>query len=261
MMLTLDQLRTGFETFGLKDKPVIAHASLKSFGYVQGGAEALIVALLDSVGALVMTAHTYKTMVTPLAGPKNNGMAYGEEQDLNRMAEFFTPDMPVDPLMGAVPEILRHRRDAQRSMHPILSFVGVNAEQALASQTLDEPLAPIRALAEQGGWILLLGVDHTVSTSIHYAEKLAGRRQFLRWALTEEGVIPCPGFPGCSMGFRALESEAALFAMKANVGEALVQAVPMVHLFNLVVKKIKENPHALLCQQDDCARCNAIRNG
>ena len=66
----------------------------------------------------------------------------------------------------------------------------------MAVQTLAEPLAPIGALAQRGGWVLLLGVNQTVNTSLHYAERLAGRPQFTRWALTYEGVRECPQFPG-----------------------------------------------------------------
>jgi aminoglycoside 3-N-acetyltransferase len=62
---------------------------------------------------------------------------------------------------------------------------------------LDDPLAPVGALAEENGTVLLIGVNHTVNTSIHYAEKIAGRKQFIRWALTPQGVRECPGFPGC----------------------------------------------------------------
>ena len=70
--------------------------------------EALLRAVLNSVGALMMPTFTYKTMITPNVGPPNNGITYGAEQDLNLMAEPFTPNMPCDKLMGIVPETLRN---------------------------------------------------------------------------------------------------------------------------------------------------------
>ncbi len=73
------------------------------------------------------------------------------------------------------------------------------------AQSLKAPFAPISVLATKGGWVLLLGVDHSVNTSIHFAEKMAGRRQFVRWALEENKIIECPSFPGCSNGFNQLE--------------------------------------------------------
>jgi aminoglycoside 3-N-acetyltransferase len=122
-----------------------------------------------------------------------------------------------------------------------------------------DPLGPLAALERQGGWAVLMGVNHTVNTSIHYAEKLAGRRQFLRWALTPKGVVECPGFPGDSAGFQDIAPEMEKFTRKVQIGAAMVQAVPLVMLFKVVVARIRKDPLALLCQQEDCERCGEIR--
>ena len=122
-----------------------------------------------------------------------------------------------------------------------------------------EPLGPLGALEKQGGWAVLMGVNHTVNTSIHFAEKLAGRRQFLRWALTPKGVVECPGFPGDSAGFEAIAPDMEKFTRKVQIGPASVQAVPLVMLFKVVIARIKKDPLALLCQQVDCERCGEVR--
>jgi aminoglycoside 3-N-acetyltransferase len=197
-------------------------------------------------------------MVTPVTGPPRNGITYGSP-DINRMAVPFTPDLPADKLMGIVPETLRRHPQARRSFHPILSFAGINANFALEAQTLYNPLAPIGALAEQGGWLLLMGVDHTVNTSIHYAEKLAGRRQFTRWALTPQRIVECPGFPGCSLGFGALARDLTRATRSTRVGKTFVHAVPLTALFEIVGMLLKKDSDALLCDRADCARCNAVR--
>jgi aminoglycoside 3-N-acetyltransferase len=258
-MVAIKELRSAFETLRLTREPVIAHASLKSFGYVDGGVYALLDAMLTSFGSLIMPTHTYKTMITPPNGPEHNGITYGSQQVLNRMAEHWSPDMPADKMMGIVPETLRRNAKAKRSSHPILSFAGVNADDILATQTIEDPLAPIGELAKRGGYALLLGVDHTVNTSIHYAEKLAGRRQFVRWALTQEGIVACPGFPGDSSGFGVIAQDIAPFIYKIKVGEAIVQAVPLDRLFKVVAYLIKQEPSALLCTDLTCERCNEIR--
>jgi len=259
IMLTYEKLKEAFDSLRLQDAPVIAHASLKSFGEVDGGAWTLLRAVLDSVGALMMPTFTYKTMITPNVGPPNNGITYGAEQDLNLMAEPFTPNMPCDKLMGIVPETLRNLPNAKRTSHPIQSFAGIRAEKFLAVQTIQNPLASIAALAEADGWVLLLGVDHTVDTSIHYAEKLAGRKQFLRWALMPNRIVECPGFPGDSAGFNAIAPVLVNDTRAIQIGNTVVQAVPLKVLFFKVINSIKENPLALLCQQDDCERCTAVR--
>ena len=177
-------------------KPFVFHASFSSLGEVQGGPETLLGALLTVSDAVLSPAFTYKTLLVPETGPENNGLVYGGNDDANQMAEFFRLDMPVDPAIGVLAETLRkHPKSDDRSSHPILSFTGMNVGPALESQSLQEPLAPIEWLYRQNGYVLLIGVDHTANTSIHYAEKLAGRKQFTRWALTSSGGCGMSRFP------------------------------------------------------------------
>jgi aminoglycoside 3-N-acetyltransferase len=129
--------------------------------------------------------------------------------------------------------------------------------------------------------VVLAGVDHTVNTSMHLAEKLAGRRQFIRWALVRdmltrpvplklsgrnfastsvnERVIECPGFPGCSAGFQAISKDIQPFTKRVTAGNSAIQAVPLAALFHAVISKINQDPKALLCFDPNCARCNTVR--
>lgn len=259
-MLTFRDLSSAFQSLDLGDKPVIAHASLSSFGAVRGGAETVLGALLTAANALVMPAFTYSTMITPMDGPSNNGITYGANKDSNRMAQFFDPEMPVDKSIGIIAETLRQHPQARRSRHPIYSFAGIHAEQAIEAQTLGNPFAPIEVLTQAQGWVLLLGVNHTANTSIHYGEQRAGRRQFVRWALTYQGVIACSNWPGCSGGFEQITPHLEWFVRKIQVGNALVQAIPLNNLVEIVQELITDNPLALLCNHAACERCQAIRN-
>lgn len=254
-----DELKAAFQELSLADKPIIAHASLQPFGYVQKGADAVLRALLDSVKSLIMPTFTYKTMITPEVGPPNNGIVYGGDGDLNKMAQPFILNMRADPMMGILPETLRNHPSAKRTSHPILSFAGIESDLVLGTQTLYEPFAPIGALAEEDGWVVLINVDHSVNTSIHWAEKLAGRKQFLRWALVGDRVAECPNFPGDSSGFNAIAEYIRPDTRRVDMGEAFIQAVPLKRLFEAVQELIKLDPLALLCQRMDCERCNAVR--
>ena len=259
-MISFRDIITGFKKLELEPQSqAIAHVSLRSFGEVRGGAETVLGALLASVKGLVMPTFTYDTMITPETGPENNGITYGSGKDLNRMAEFFRPDLPADPSMGVVADMLRRHPAAHRSSHPILSFVGIQADEALQAQTIEEPLAPIRCLVDKQAWVLLVGVNHTRNTSIHFAEKLAGRKQFIRWALTAKGVVECPGWPGCSDGFEAAAPALAEITRKVQVGASLIQALPLGPMVEAVQALIHSDPLALLCSRPDCERCNAVR--
>ena len=254
------EFAAGLRKLGIgRSSPVIFHASMSAFGQVHGGADSILGALMANYNSLMAPTFTYRTMLVPEGGPPDNGMTYGSGKDKNLMAEFFHSDMPADRLIGAVPEALRRHPDARRSIHPILSFAGIHVVEALQAQTIAEPLAPIRVITGAGGWVLLLGVDHTVNTSIHYAEKLAGRKQFVRWALTRNGVQECPGFPGCSEGFQAIAPRLRWATRRALIGSGQVEAVSLADLVNTVQKMISENPLALLCNRSYCERCLSVR--
>jgi len=259
-MLTLEDFNSALENLESENKPAIAHASLKSFGTIRGGTDAVLRALLEHVSGLMIPAFTYKTMIFPEVGPPNNGLTYGKQRDLNLMAEPFRYDMPVDPMIGTLAETLRQYPGAMRTAHPILSFTGFRLDDALLTQTVYNPFAPIGWLADQDGWVLLLGVDHTVNTSIHYAEKLAGRHQFVRWALTPNRIVECPGFPGCSDGFEAIRPDFEDISQRIELGDSFIEAVPVKLLLQVVEARIKLNPLALLCQRDECERCDTVRN-
>lgn len=260
-MISFRELVTGFREVSLATgRPVIVHASMSAFGdEVRGGTGSVLGAILTVTNRVMAPTFTYKTMVTPEEGPPENAIAYGMSAEQNRMAEFFSPDMPTDRMMGSLAEAVNRHALAKRSSHPILSFAGIGLELALNAQTMLEPLAPLRVLAEMGGDVLLIGVDQRVNTTIHYGERLAGRRQFMRWGLTMQGVMECPGFPGCSDGFNAIETYIAEFTRRTHIGLAEIQAIAMEPLLKTVVDLLAEQPDALLCERTECERCNAAR--
>jgi aminoglycoside 3-N-acetyltransferase len=258
-MITFQEIASGLKKLDLPEAPVIAHASLSAFGEVKGGAQTVLGAILRCSDRIMMPAFTYKTMIIPEDGPTRNGIDYGSGRDLNQMAVFFQRNMPVDRLMGEVAETLRQMRQAKRSMHPVLSFTGIGVDEALATQTLNEPLNPIGELMEENGWGLLLGVDHTVNTSIHFIERLAGRKHFTRWALTAEGIREFSGFPGCSNGFQEAVPFLEKITRRVQIGPAVVQAIPLQTMAEILLDIIQTNPLALLCNAPACDRCDTMR--
>ncbi len=258
-MLTFQEIASGLKKLDLADAPVIAHASLSAFGEVKGGAQTLLGAALYVMDRLMMPTFTYKTMIIPEDGPTNNGIEYGSGHDLNQMAAFYQPNMPADPLMGVVAETLRQMIQAKRTNHPVLSFAGVGMEDILETQTMNEPLNPIKELLSRKGWVVLMGVDHTVNTSIHYVEKLTGRKQFTRWALTSEGIREFSGFPGCSNGFQEALPFLEKITRRVQIGFAVVQALPLATMTEILLDVLNANPLALLCNTPNCERCDAVR--
>jgi aminoglycoside 3-N-acetyltransferase len=259
-MLSYRDLTTRLRDLGLgSGGRVVAHVFLPALGPITGGAETVLGSLLASCEILLMPAFTYQTMVTPATGPPENGLTYGADPDQNSKAEFFHPDLAPDPAFGEVVEALRRKPGALRSNHPVLSFVGLGADEGINAQSLDDPLAPIAWLAQQDGDVLLLGTTHSSNVSLHYAEQLAGRKRFLRWALTLEGVVACPSFPGCSDGFEAIQPHLDGIARTTRIGAAEAQLIPLRDLVHVAVSWIRHDPRALLCDRLTCERCSDVR--
>ncbi len=235
----------------------LVHASLESMAPVAGGSDTVVGALLATCETVVTPTFTLRTLVVPTVGPPDNGVVYGTAP--NAEAEIFDPGMRADADLGSFAEGLRRHPQAQRSSHPALSFAGVRAEEVLATQTLDEPLAPIRALAEEDADVLLIHAGHRQNVSLHWAERLAGRKQFIRWALTSQGVVECPAFPGCPDGFEAIGARLEGVSRDTTLGNDRLLAVPLRDLIHIAVAWIRQDPRALLCDRLGCERCAAVR--
>lgn len=158
---------------------LIVHTSLRSLGYVVGGAETLIRALLTLIGeqgTLMMPAQTWKNL-DPLTGVHWDA----EEAWWPIIREEWPAyDKEVTPAigMGVVAEMLRTWPGARRSDHPARSFaaVGKHAEYLTGNHDLSEifgPGSPLDKLYKLDGYILLIGVGHDKNTSLHLAETRA----------------------------------------------------------------------------------------
>ena len=242
---------------------VIAHVSLAAIepGSVRGGTETVLGALLASCGTVVMPAFTPQTLVWPESGPPDNGCTYGNHAEENARAVMFSPDLPVDADLGQAAERFRRHLQARRSDHPVWSFaaVGAHAQEIVAAQSLDSPLGPVEWLYDRGGDVLLVGMDHRHNTAIHLAEKFAGRKQFVRWAVGVERAYRLPDLPGCNKGFNAIASKLAWITHQAAIGTLAFQRIPIIHLIQVAVQAIQEDPYALLCSDLKCELCNAVR--
>lgn len=241
------------------DSPVLVHANLNNCGGIRGGEEAIISALYTMTKRVIFPAYTTSTMVTPSDGPAHNGMRYGDDQESNLTAVRFHTELPVDGSLGSLAEKFRRLPQSTRSAHPIMSFSAIDLDAALQAQTIDEPLNPIAYLSQAKGWVLLIGADQTANTTLHYIEKLAGRKQFTRWARSGDAILACPNLPGCPEGFNKANPILQPISRNVSLDGCQMSAIPM----NLMIHRVKswlvEEPQALLCDRPECEMCADIR--
>lgn len=174
-----DEIVNDLKALGiLPEDNLLVHSSLSSLGWVVGGAQTLVDALLESVkeGTLVMPTHT-----TGNTDPSN----WSNPPVPDRWWASIRENMPAyDPLktptrgMGVVPELFRSYPRVTRSDHPVASFAafGPLAE----SLTKAVPFQPefgqgslLDRLRNHNAKVLLLGVGHDSNTSLHLSEHLS----------------------------------------------------------------------------------------
>lgn len=174
---TVVTLEKEFRNMGISSGDIIVvHASLRSIGWVNGGAEAVVRALLAALGTegtLVVPTHTdYLTLSDDWSNPP-----VPPEWNLSIQDTMlpFDPKTSRSRCMGEIAETVRTWPGARRSHHPRTSFaaIGPHAEEITATHTLVSILgeeSPLGTLERLNAQVLLLGVGFERCTAFHLAE-------------------------------------------------------------------------------------------
>ena len=148
----------GLSRLPLPKNPILmTHSSLKSFGYVEGGAAAVIQALLTICGVggtLVMPTLSFKS--------------------IDESAPFWDARETCSDT-GLITEVFRNMPGARRSMHIVSSAAALGQDSLFLTQYHDDtpcgPGSPYWKLIERGGYSLFIGVGFGSNTLFHAAEE------------------------------------------------------------------------------------------
>ncbi len=247
----------GLEEAGLqKGDPVIVHASLKSMGYVCGGAQTVIEALLQTVGpegTVLMPTQSWKNL-DPAAGVHWQSSP-AEWQKIRDFWPAYDKNLTPTDNMGAVAELFRRWTGSLRSDHPARSFAanGKHARYLTQEHDLQDIFgdsSPLGKLYRLEGKILLIGVDHDKNTSLHLADARAeypgkhtvtessamlveGTRQ---WVSYETLYVDGKDFNDIGRAF-----EAVYPVGEGNVGNARIRCMEQKTLVDFAVSWIEAN--------------------
>ena len=252
----------------MSNRAVCLHASLKSFGRVAGGADAVIDSFLAAGCTLIVPTFFYDSQAPPppgrsipqngttpewIAGRKN---VIGYDPDANQISR---------EAMGAIPARLLERPGRLRGGHPTDPFAGLGprAAEMIAEQAPLNVFGPFKTLyAGEAANLVLAGVGLHAATAIHFAEELSGRRLFRRWAMLSDGRVIETEEGGCSEGFEKLAPALAHLERRVTVGRSLWRIYPFREFVDSAAAAIRENPGITHCADPDCIRCNdAVRGG
>ncbi len=175
-MHTRKTIITELEKLGLQNYPaVMIHTSMRKVGEIEGGADTLIDALLQTLGPL-----------------GNLVMVLGADDD----EPFDALTTEADEDMGIVPELFRERSGVQVNDHAAARYAahGPQAEFLLNPTQLHVyhgPGSVLERLTEMNGAVLRMGADTDTVTLTHLAEYFADvpdkRRVSLRYERADSG--------------------------------------------------------------------------
>jgi aminoglycoside N3'-acetyltransferase len=158
--LTQADIAAGLRGLGvLAGAGVMVHSSLKSFGHVEGGAGAVVAALME-----VVTADG--TLLLP---------TFNHDVPFHEAGPGYYDPRETPTINGAIPDAFWRLPGVQRSLdptHPIAAW-GRNATRYTEAhhRTLTMgPQSPLGLLCAEGGYGLLLGVTYSANTFHHVVE-------------------------------------------------------------------------------------------
>ena len=180
MPLTVTSLAGQLRANGLAEgQTVLVHVAMSKLGWIAGGAEAVILALLEAVGesgTIMMT--TLSSANTDPRDWQHPPVPESWWQTIRDHTPAYNPLTTPTRGMGRVPELFRTWPGALRSAHPAFSdaALGPSAGYLVAEHDLREDIgdrSPLGKLYELNGHVLLLGVGHGNNSSLHLAEHRA----------------------------------------------------------------------------------------
>lgn len=250
------------EKAGVREgQAIMVHTSLSSLGFVCGGAQTVIEALMECVGAkgtIMMPTQSWKNL-DPEAG------VHWEEpkewwQAIRDNWPAYDKDITPTNTMGVVAEMFRKWPGALRSDHPARSVAawGKHAEYLTKDHDLSNIFgegSPVGKLYELDGYVLLIGVGYDKNTSLHLADVRAeypgkhmsaessavmenGRRV---WKTYETLYVDGEDFDAIGEAF-----ERERGAAKVSLGNGTITFMKQRELVDFAVEWIQKNRHGEL---------------
>jgi len=269
-MIGKNELLCAVEALGLAGKEVCIHASMRSFGdRIEGGLSALIDVFLEKGCTILVPTFSDDYEAAPVEPykPDQNGAgdySWWASIDFSNVPVFDTASKSITvEEMGVFAQAVLESEGAVRGNHPLnsLTALGEGAAALVAGQTARDVYAPLAQLCRDGGYVLMMGTGLESATIIHYAEELAGRVPFIRWALNEKRETIPVSAGSCSEGFGHLQGIADTMAKKVTVGGSEWCCLPAKEFAEACAAAIQADPMITHCGEPGCRCDDAVKGG
>ncbi len=259
--VTKEVIKAVFTEVGLSAKDsVMVHTSLSQMGYVCGGAQTIIEALMETVGengTIMMPTQSWKNLDPEI------GVHWEVDEDEWDVIRENWPayDKAITPTntMGAVAEMFRSWPGVLRSDHPARSVAawGKNAAYLTENHDLSNIFgegSPIGKLYELDGKVLLIGVGYDKNTSIHLADvraKYPGKHNSIEHsAVMENGQRVWKAYETLFVDGEDFDDIGASFeeeheVKKAVIGNATLRFMKQREVVDFATKWIEKNRRAV----------------
>jgi len=232
MGLELEDIVAGLKELGLAQRDLVeVHTSLSRLGWVDGGAETVIAALIEVVGedgTIVMSAYN----VSPAIPVTDEEQARG----IGWKVRILDPGSDEPTGMGVVSDTFRRRPD-------VICGTGIHRTCAWGRDA-KQHTEGYENLVEADGWVLLVGVDIYRCSSLHVAERVPipeeiARRfevpeEILRDYPEDQWAVGYGGVPGDPWGTAWRVAQERGLVRTTTVGQAtchLFKAKEMVRIY------------------------------
>lgn len=241
-------LREQLRELGLeRGDVVLVHTSFRAIRPVDGGPEAVIDALMETVGP-------EGTIVMP---------SWTDDDE-----EIFDPtSYEVDDHLGVVADSFWQRPGVLRGTHPFaVAAWGRHADHITSAPFIVPPHAPDSGVArahDLDGKVLLLGCDHDANTTVHLAELMAD----VPYRVPHHVTILEDGRPTridygendhCCIGFNQAEGwlEARSLQRKGSFGGGIARLMRAKDVTATVVEELASDRCRLLHPRGECRDCD-----
>ncbi len=252
-MINKEDIKFSLELMDIRKGDILlVHSALSSIGYVEGGADTVIDALLETVreeGTVAMSTLT----------------------------GWFSPFNAENTAsaVGKISEKFRLRKNAVRSLHPVHSVAAIGKYAHYITQDHDKcetgcgEGTPYLKIRDLGGKVMLLGVDMDRNTVMHSLEEeidaLYLRTLDIPAPMYMEGYenkkFTLKKFPPGHRDFMGLtpvlrKKEALI---EGEIGKAAVKVMEVKKLFDIGLEILREDPVYFICHNPNCNSCHWAR--